>query len=141
VSLGLVMALSVSRLSQGKRGKPGPRSPTCRELTYPAPRGSLVLPASSGKRLLLFDAYDHVAVALAGSAHRAEPVDHRVLKPDQVRRPDSVWRAGGPERQKGEINATSYCPRRSLEPCRPPPPWRGWRGRVCCSGLPNGRIR
>ena len=35
---------------RGKRGKPGPRSPTCRELTYPAPRGSLVLSASGGKR-------------------------------------------------------------------------------------------
>jgi hypothetical protein len=45
------MALSVLRASvRGKRRKPGPRVPTCRELTYPAPRSSVASPASDGKR-------------------------------------------------------------------------------------------
>ena len=66
-SLDLGMVRSRSRASvRGRRGKPGPRSPACRGSAYPAPRGSLVLPASSGKRLLPRDAQDHVAVALPG---------------------------------------------------------------------------
>ena len=45
------MALSVLRASvRGRRRKPGPRVPTCRELTYPAPRSSVASPASDGKR-------------------------------------------------------------------------------------------
>ena len=75
---GLGHALSVCASVRGKRGKPGPRSPTCRELTYPAPRGSLVLPASSGKRL---------AKRLARPAHRAKPIHHRGLQPDKALAP------------------------------------------------------
>ena len=36
---------------RGKRGKPGPRSPTCRELTYPAPMGSLASDGASRKAI------------------------------------------------------------------------------------------
>jgi hypothetical protein len=96
VGLGLVMALSVSRLGQGKRGKPGPRSPTCRELTYPAPRGSLVLPASSGKRLLLRDTYDSVAVALARPAHGPETSDDGSAPQPRIDRLVDKWRASHP---------------------------------------------
>jgi hypothetical protein len=45
------MALSVLRASvRGKRRKPGPRVPTCRELTYPAPSASLALTTPRRKR-------------------------------------------------------------------------------------------
>jgi hypothetical protein len=77
------MALSVCASVRGERGKPGPRVPACRELTYPAPRGSLVLPASSGKRLLPRDPRDERRIVLVRPAHRAEPIRHRVLQPDQ----------------------------------------------------------
>jgi hypothetical protein len=42
----------------------------------------LVLPASSGKRLLPRDPQDDVAAAFARASHRAEPIRHRVLNPD-----------------------------------------------------------
>ena len=48
---------SRSRSVRGGREKPGPRSPTCRELTYPAPKSSVASPALDGKHLLLRDAY------------------------------------------------------------------------------------
>src|SRR5580693_4259886 len=85
--LSLAMALSVRASVRGQREKPGPRSPACRGSAYPAPRDSLALPASSGKRLLPRDTYDSVAVALARPPHDSEPIRHRVLKPDELLAP------------------------------------------------------
>jgi hypothetical protein len=85
VSLGLVMALSGSRLSQGKRGKPGPRSPTCRELTYPAPRASLASPASDGKRL-------PASSAISGGPSRAGESCSRQVQLQSPNLLGLVWR-------------------------------------------------
>jgi hypothetical protein len=46
--------------------------------------GSLVLPASSGKRLLLRDTYDSVAKRLARRSHRAEPIRNSGIEPNQA---------------------------------------------------------
>jgi hypothetical protein len=67
----LAMARSARASVRGQREKPGPRSPACRGSAYPAPRDSLALPASSGKRLLPRDTYDSVAVAHNGKGLEA----------------------------------------------------------------------
>ena len=102
--IGLSMALSISASVKGRREKPGPRSPTCRELTYPAPRGSLVLPASSGKRLLPRDTYDSVAKRLARRSHRAEPIRHSGIEPNQAS-PRSFGSASKPTLPSGSVAA------------------------------------
>jgi hypothetical protein len=62
---GWDMALSVSRLGQGQARKPGPRSPTCRELTYPRQGGSLASPPAGCK-------WNHVGSPLLASNHEAQ---------------------------------------------------------------------
>jgi hypothetical protein len=64
-----------SRLGRGAGAEAGTESPACRMAVLSAARGSLVLTASSGKRLLPRNPRDHVAVALAGPALGPEAVD------------------------------------------------------------------
>jgi hypothetical protein len=68
-----------------------------------APRGSLVLTASSGKRLLPRDAHDSVGVGLARPAHRPEAVDQVGGEPDQTLavHAGTVLIADAAERERG----------------------------------------
>ena len=51
MSLGLVMAVSVSRLGQGQAREAGTEKSDVSGANLSRAKGSLVLPASSGKRL------------------------------------------------------------------------------------------
>jgi hypothetical protein len=81
-SLDLVMALSVRASVRGKRGKPGPRSPTCRELTYPAPRAAWFYPRRVASASCPAIRYDSLATRLARPS--PEPVHRRLVQPDQA---------------------------------------------------------